>query len=99
MVDSISKNEKLRPIEIFERFARIIHLVRTTPDVDIKMIQKKCLPDLSIRTIQRYVLALIQAGYIKKYTPKKLKPNFYPTEKSKDMFGKLSNVCMGDTHA
>jgi predicted HTH transcriptional regulator len=75
-------------IAIFERFAKVIQVVRTTPVATTREVQKHALPDMSRRSVQRYIKELIDAGYIKRHEKKDpMGTRLYPTEKVNELLG------------
>lgn len=75
-------------IAIFERFAKVIQVVRTTSVATTREVQKHALPDLSRRSAQRYIKGLIDAGYLKRHEKKDpMGTRLYPTEEVNELLG------------
>lgn len=91
---SIQKEEKVNNVEeldgniaIFDRYSKIIRVVRTTPIATAKDIQIQAMPDLSYRSSQRYLTDLVKAGYIRRFGDVVSGYRYYPTKKIEQMFG------------
>lgn len=79
-------------IAVFERYAKVLHAVRTIPIASSKDIKEKALPDISFRTSQRYLKELMDAGYITRFGSGYDGYRYYPTTKAIDLFGDKRHV-------
>ena len=86
-VDWCEKSKPKTNIQVFERFATLIKVIRTTPIASTKEVHKLALSDMSARSCQRYIKELTDAGYIRRIGSKDMGYRLYPTEKVVEMFG------------